>query len=280
MGSAQQGKSRYLKAPFFQLSPFHFKLSTFNFQLYSARKELNRPGTGLFDLDGTLTDPEEGITRSVAYALERFGIEVMDLHTLTPFIGPPLKDSFMRFYGFSDEEALRAVALYRERFSVTGIFENRPYEGMAALLRSLRAEGLRLAVASSKPEIYVKQILEHFDLAAPFAAVCGSELDGRRVKKAEVVACALETLGVAPSPAVVMVGDREHDVAGAKANGLRCVGALYGFGSREELCAAGADFLAESVEDLGRVLRGIPELWTQTEAAASNKEKKPHARSA
>jgi phosphoglycolate phosphatase len=219
-------------------------------------------GAVLFDLDGTLTDPEEGITRSAAYALEHFGIHVEDPHTLTPFIGPPLKDSFMQFYGFSDADALRAVELYRERFSVTGIFENRPYDGVGELLSSLAREGLTLAVASSKPEVFVKRIMEHFGLSAPFAAVCGSELDGRRVKKAEVIAYALETLGLSPSPAVVMVGDRSHDVAGAKANGLRCVGALFGFGGREELEAAGADYLAESVEDLGRVLRAIPELWS------------------
>ena len=218
-------------------------------------------GAVLFDLDGTLTDPEEGITRSVAYALEHFGIHVENTHTLTPFIGPPLKDSFMQFYGFSDADALHAVELYRERFSVTGIFENRPYDGIDELLRSLAREGLTLAVASSKPEVYVKRIMEHFGLAAPFAAVCGSELDGRRVKKAEVIAYALDKLGLAPSPAVVMVGDRSHDVAGAKANGLRCVGALFGFGGREELEAAGAAFFAEDAEDLGRVLRAIPELW-------------------
>ncbi len=198
----------------------------------------------------------------IAYALEHFGIHVEDPHTLTPFIGPPLKDSFMQFYGFSDADALRAVELYRERFSVTGIFENRPYDGVGELLSSLAREGLTLAVASSKPEVFVKRIMEHFGLSAPFAAVCGSELDGRRVKKAEVIAYALETLGLSPSPAVVMVGDRSHDVAGAKANGLRCVGALFGFGGREELEAAGADYLAESVEDLGRVLRAIPELWS------------------
>lgn len=218
-------------------------------------------GTLIFDLDGTLTDPEEGITRCVAHALEGFGIHVEDTHTLTPFIGPPLKDSFMRFYGFSEEEALRAVALYRERFSDVGIFENAPYPGIGPLLGRLREAGLTLAVASSKPEVYVRRILEHFDLAAPFAAVCGSELDGRRVKKAEVVAYALETLGLVPSPAAVMVGDREYDVLGAHGAGLRCVGAVWGFGGREELSRAGAEWLADSVEELDSIVRGIPELW-------------------
>ncbi len=204
----------------------------------------------LFDLDGTLTDPEEGITRSVAHALAHFGIEVSDLRSLRKFIGPPLKDSFMEFYGFSEADALTAIDKYRERFSTVGIFENRLYPGMESVLSRLCGDGLTLAVASSKPEIYVKQIVEHFGLSRFFAAVCGSELDGRRTDKAEVISYALAALSSPPAADCIMVGDRKHDIVGAKKNSLRSVGVLYGFGSRDELLHAGADRLAESVSDV------------------------------
>ena len=203
--------------------------------------------TVLFDLDGTLTDPAEGITNSVAYALERFGIHVEDRTALQPFIGPPLKESFMKFYGLSDADGERAVEIYRESFKPTGIFENRVYPGVPEMLAELKAAGLRLCIASSKPEVFVKQILEHFDLAGYFDAVCGSELDGRRTDKAEVVA---EALRRCPGEHPVMVGDRFHDVAGAKKNGLPCAGVLFGYGGQEELAKAGADFIAADVAAL------------------------------
>lgn len=211
----------------------------------------------LFDLDGTVTDPETGITLSVAYALKHFGIEVEDTGSLRKFIGPPLLDSFMDFYGFSEVKAVEAVDKYRERFSVTGIFENEPYEGMHRLLGSLRDAGYTLAIASSKPEIYTKQIIEHFELAPYFTQVCGSELDGRRTDKAEVITYALEKLGSPAAENVVMVGDRKHDIIGAKKNGLISIGVLYGFGDEAELTEAGADYIAATVDNVGEIIENI-----------------------
>ena len=203
--------------------------------------------TVLFDLDGTLTDPAQGITNSVAYALAQFGIQVEDRHTLLPFIGPPLKESFMVFYGMDSAQAERAVEAYREYFRPKGIFENRVYPGVPEMLAALQKAGLRLCVASSKPQVFVEQILEHFDLARYFDAVCGSELDGRRTDKAQVVA---EALHRCPGERPVMVGDRLHDVAGAHKNGLPCAGVLFGYGGREELAAAGAEYIAAGVPEL------------------------------
>ena len=212
--------------------------------------------TVLFDLDGTLTDPRIGITGSVAYALAKFGISVDDPHrTLTPFIGPPLLESFEKYYGFSRDEARRALAYYREYFAPTGIFENTVYPGIPEALQELRATGRRLCVATSKPEVYARRILEHFSLDSCFDAVCGATLDETRVRKADVIAYALETLGTEPD-AAVMVGDRLHDIEGAHACGLPALGVTYGYGSRNELTAAGADALADTPADAVRVLLG------------------------
>ena len=190
----------------------------------------------LFDLDGTLTDPYEGITRSVQYALARYGINVEDRGPLAAFIGPPLNESFMKYYGFSEEESYRAVEVYREYFRPKGIFENELYPGTVTLLERLTDAGKEVILATSKPEIFAKQVIEHFNIAKYFSKVVGSELDGRRTDKAEVIKAALEGTD---GPAV-MVGDRMHDVAGANANGIPAIGVLWGYGSREELENAGA----------------------------------------
>lgn len=211
----------------------------------------------LFDLDGTVTDPEKGITLCVAHALKHFGIETPELSALRKFIGPPLLDSFMEFYGFSREKAAEAVEKYRERFSVTGIFENEPYPGIERLLGGLKEAGCTLAIASSKPEVYTKRIIEHFELAPYFARVCGSELDGRRTDKAEVIAYALDSLGSPAAEKVLMVGDRRHDVIGAKKNGIVSIGVLYGFGDESELREAGADHIAPTVHDVGVIVESI-----------------------
>ena len=211
----------------------------------------------LFDLDGTVTDPETGITLSVAYALNYFGIEVDDVSSLRKFIGPPLHDSFIDFYGFSKEKAMEAVDKYRERFAVTGIFENEPYDGIHQLLAELKAAGYTLAIASSKPEVFTKRIIEHFELSPYFTEVCGSELDGRRTDKAEVISYALEKLGSPAAENVVMVGDRKHDIIGAKKNGLTSVGVLYGFGDEAELQDAGADYIAATVKEIGSIIADI-----------------------
>ncbi|MBO5197164.1 MAG: HAD family hydrolase [Lachnospiraceae bacterium] len=215
---------------------------------------MNHYTTVLFDLDGTLTDPKVGITSSVAYALKSFGIAVEDLDSLRPFIGPPLKESFMVYYGFSDEQASEAVSKYREYFSVTGIFENEVYEGIPELLSALKCAGRRVILATSKPKIYAEQILEHFGLAKYFDYVAGSELDGTRVKKAEVIDYALAQVGIADRSCAVMVGDRLHDILGAKETGLPSIGVLYGYGNRPELETAGADRIAADVAELERLL--------------------------
>ena len=205
----------------------------------------------LFDLDGTLTDPGVGITNSVAYALERYGIHVADRRTLYPFIGPPLVDSFMRFYDFSAADARAAVDVYREYFADRGIFENELYPGIPALLRRLRDAGLRLIVATSKPEGFAVRIAERFGIAQYFDCVAGASMDETRSRKWEVIEYALARCGVTDRAHVLMVGDREHDVRGAARCGLKCLGVLFGYGSREELSAAGAEALCESVEAVG-----------------------------
>lgn len=204
----------------------------------------------LFDLDGTLTDPKTGITNSVAYALRHFGITVDDPETLTRFIGPPLKDSFMDYYGFDESRANQAVSKYREYFGAAGLYENAVFAGVETLLDRLKKARKTLIVATSKPTVYAVKILAHFRLLRYFDFVSGSELDGSRVKKAEVIAYALERNGVADRSFAVMIGDRKHDVIGAKKNGIDSVGVLYGYGSRAELEQAGVDYIVEQPADL------------------------------
>lgn len=213
----------------------------------------------LFDLDGTLSDPKQGICGSVQYALKSFGIEEPDIDRLESFIGPPLRDSFMKYYGFTPEQAEEAVAKYRERFSVTGKYENTLYPGIAPLLHDLVRAGAKLAIASSKPTVYVEDILVHFGIRQYFDIVVGSELDGTRDRKEEVVDEALRQLdekyGAKPCE-VVMVGDRCFDVEGAKAAGTRSVAVTYGYAQPGELEQAGADIIVRDVEGLRQVLMG------------------------
>lgn len=207
----------------------------------------------LFDLDGTLTDPKVGITTCVQYALKAFGIEENNLDKLEPFIGPPLKDSFMQFYHMNSEQADAAVEKYRERFQDIGLFENEVYIGIPEMLKKLQKKGMHLAVASSKPTVYVERILEHFGIKQYFEVVVGSELDGRRVNKDEVVSEALHQLfgeGTIEHDKVYMIGDRKFDVEGARAQGVESVGVSYGYGSLEELQEAGADYIVESPGEL------------------------------
>lgn len=208
----------------------------------------------LFDLDGTLTDPAIGITNSVRYALKKYGIEVGDRSELYKFIGPPLWDSFEKYCGFSRAEAQNAVEFYREYFREKGMFENLVYNGIEDLLGLLKANGKILIVATSKPEVFAKQILEHFDIAKYFTYIAGSNLDGTRVKKGEVIRYALESCKVGDLSKAVMIGDREHDIIGAKEAGIDSIGVLFGYGDRNELEKAGADFIADTVADIGRIL--------------------------
>lgn len=214
-----------------------------------------RKTTILFDLDGTLTDPMMGITKSVQYALKKHGIIEEDLWNLTKFIGPPLMDSFKRYYGFSEEEARQAVVDYREYFAPTGKFENVVYNGIPEMLQALKEQGFVLAVATSKPEVFAKDILVHFDLEQYFDFVGGALLTGR-TDKAEVIAYVLEHLGVEKQN-VIMVGDREHDIIGAAKNQLDSVGVLYGYGDRAEHEACGAGWIVETVEELKAYLLSL-----------------------
>jgi phosphoglycolate phosphatase len=208
----------------------------------------------LFDLDGTLTDPEIGITNSVMYALEKFGIKVEDRKELLCFIGPPLVDSFMEYYGLSHEDAIKAVAYYREFFPVTGIYQNDVYEGIEDVLEALKNRGKKLILATSKPEKYANIILEHFGLAKYFDCVVGATFDGTLNYKADVIAAALKRGGVDDITKAVMIGDRHHDIDGGKANSLATIGVLYGFGSREEFRECGADFVAETPADILKII--------------------------
>lgn len=204
----------------------------------------------LFDLDGTLTNPELGITNCVMYALEKFGIKEYDRKKLHTFIGPPLTYSFQNFYGLSEEESKQAVAFYRERFSVKGLYENEVYVGVPEMLQNLKEQGKKLIIATSKPEEYTIKILKHFDLYKYFDFVAGATMDGSRGEKADIITYALEISSVEDKCQTIMVGDRKYDILGAKENGLDSIGVLFGFGDYEELTNAGATYIAESVEDV------------------------------
>lgn len=206
-----------------------------------------------FDLDGTLTESGEGITKSVQYALEKLGKPEEDLDKLRVFIGPPLMKQFMKYADVDETEARRAVEYYRERYAVKGIFENRPYDGVENLLRELKGRGYILAVASSKPEYYVTKILDYFNLSSYFEVVVGSEMNGARTSKTEVIEEALKRLNMSDRrKEVLMVGDKEHDVLGARAAGLACVAVGYGYGTKEELTAAQPLKIVASIEELLR----------------------------
>ncbi len=214
----------------------------------------------LFDLDGTLTDSAPGILHSAEYALRTLGFPVPGRATLRRFVGPPLTESFQTLCGLSAADASRAVEAYRVYFRARGMFENRVYDGIPALLRTITRAGRTLALATSKPEVFARQILDHFGLAQYFAVLAGATLDPSRQTKAAVLARALCLLEEAGLPAAaarpVLVGDRLHDVEGAAAHGLPCIGVLYGYGSEEELRQVGARAIAPTVEELAALLLG------------------------
>ena len=207
----------------------------------------------LFDLDGTLTESGPGIISSVRYALAKMGVPSLDDAQLRRFIGPPLLDSFRDHCGLDPADVTVAIAAYREYYATDGQFENAVYDGIPELLTSLRGAGRTLAVATSKAEVFAASILEHFDLAQYFTTIVGSELDGRRTAKADIITEALARLD-RPTTGTVMIGDRSHDVRGAVAVGVGSIGVLWGYGDDEELTAAGADALAATpVELLGQL---------------------------
>ena len=211
----------------------------------------------LLDLDGTVSDPMVGICTSVQYGLHKMGIEVPDIKVLTPFIGPPLRDSFRNYYNIPEEDIEKVVAYYRERFSTVGLFENDLYPGMEEMLRDLKNSGKHLALASSKPRVFVEQILDHFHISEYFEVIMGSELDGTRENKIEIIEECLRLFSKdAPveKGKCVMVGDRKYDIEAAVKAGLPNIGVTYGYGSREELETAGAGEIVDTVEELKRVL--------------------------
>lgn len=216
----------------------------------------------LFDLDGTLTDSREGIVNSIEYMLKHYQITVKNRDELQPWLGPPLKESLMRYCGFAEGKALEGVSVYREYFDRQGIFENQVYPGIEDMLKELKGQGYCLLVATSKPETAAVRVLEHFGLAGYFDYIGGATLDDSRVKKGDVIRYVLASCGASEKVQAIMVGDRKQDVQGAKENGLEVIGVLYGYGSREELEKAGADYLAESPKGLGKLLGEMAEKGT------------------
>ena len=209
----------------------------------------------LFDLDGTLTDPGLGITNAVLYALKRFGIEPASREELYPYIGPPLTDSFQRYHGLTGEQARQALGYYREYFADRGLYENELYPGIESLLQTLQREGYTLLVATSKPEEFTHTILHHFLLDSYFSFVGGNTLDERRPTKAAVIGYIREQYPDMSGENTLMIGDRCYDIEGAHAYGLPAVGVLYGYGSRQELEAAGADELVRTPAALLQEIR-------------------------
>lgn len=211
----------------------------------------------LFDLDGTLTDPREGITRSVQYALAQLGIDEPDLQALEHFIGPPLLQCFMHSYHFDEATAWQAVNHYRARFKVSGLYENRVFEGVEALLSALGEQGRTLYIATSKPTVFAEQIARHFDFARHFKVIYGSELDGTRTDKVELIHYLLQQEGLEPAQSL-MIGDRKHDLIGARRNGLHAAAVGYGFGSIEELQGEAPTYHFQTLAELHQALLGKP----------------------
>lgn len=209
----------------------------------------------LFDLDGTLTDPALGITNGIMHMLKKTGREVPPREELYFFIGPPLIPSFMSVFGMTEEEAKQGLVYYREYFSEIGIFENEPYPGIKDALGKIRDAGLTVGVATSKPEEFAEKILVHFGLREYFDTVSGATMDEKRSTKADVIEYALGRMG-ASSENTVMVGDRHHDVDGAKAFGIPTVGVLWGYGSQKELEDAGAKWIVSSMDEMVSAIIG------------------------
>ncbi|HFJ9437261.1 MULTISPECIES: HAD family hydrolase [Bacillus] len=206
--------------------------------------------TFLFDLDGTLTDPKEGIVNSVLYALKQLGIEELHVSELESFIGPPIQQSLVERYNMNEGEVERAVFYFREYLKQRGLLENNVYEGIPNLLKQLKDTGNRLFIATSKPTVFAKQVLEHFQLTDYFQDIIGSNLDGTRIKKEEIIAHILQTNEDLNKEEIVMIGDRKHDIIGANYNGIASVGILYGYGSETELNEVGATHIVNDIKEL------------------------------
>ena len=212
--------------------------------------------TILFDLDGTLTDPALGITNAVSYALKHYGIDE-DYQNLLRFIGPPLVDSFMEYYGFDHEKAQEAIVYYREYFSDKGLFENVLSDGMEDFLAALKDKGYTLSGVTSKPEEFARTILDHFHLSHYCTQICGATMDSSRSKKGDVIAYALAQLKISDPNTAIMIGDRQHDIVGAHQNQLKAIGVLYGYGDEAEMKEYQADYIAKDLKELMDILSAL-----------------------
>ncbi len=207
----------------------------------------------IFDLDGTLTESGTGIKNSVRYTLQHYGLPMEDDESLNRYVGPPLVNSFQMYMGFTEEQAMEAIKVYRSYFTTKGMFENRVYDGVEQMLKALKAAGKRMFIATGKPTVYSEQILEHFHLEQYFECVCGIGLKEAATEKDELITQVLKFAGITPNECV-MVGDRKFDIMGANTVGVIPIGVTYGYGSREELETAGADMIVDTVEQLQELL--------------------------
>ncbi len=200
----------------------------------------------LFDLDGTITEPFEGITKSVSYSLDRFGIKISDRSRLKGFIGPPLKASYMKYFNFSEEDAEKAVQFYREYYSVKGMYDCELYEGIEKLLAEM-SKKYKLVLATSKPQLFAEKILEKFDIRKYFFHIVGATFDDKISEKSDVIKKVISDLNISPQDAI-MIGDRCFDTDGAKENGMYSLGVTYGYGVKEEF--VNADLVFDSVAEM------------------------------
>lgn len=208
----------------------------------------------LFDLDGTITDSGEGITKAVQYSLKHFDILVENLDDLRKFIGPPLRDSYIKFYDFDNVKAELGIVKFREYYEDKGIFENKLYEGIVTVLEELNKNKKTIILATSKPEVYAKQILKHFNIDKYFSVIAGADFEETRVNKSDVIKYAINQLNIEDLSKVVMIGDREHDIIGAKENNLKSIGVLYGFGDVVELTQCRADYIVKTPQDILNII--------------------------
>lgn len=211
----------------------------------------------LFDLDGTLTDSQEGLFKSFQHALLHFGIDEQNPENLKRFIGPPAHYAFCEFYGFSESDAIKAIEVFRERFSVKGIYENKLYPGIFDMLKSLKESGKVIALATAKPEKFAKTVIEYFDIAQFFDCVVGTSMDNTDHSKTSILNKVLKEIN-ADKASSVMIGDRKFDIEAAKECGILSIGADYGYAPEGELKACGADFVVDSVDELHKLLNGLP----------------------
>ncbi|TYS86106.1 HAD family hydrolase [Rossellomorea aquimaris] len=210
----------------------------------------------LFDLDGTLSDPKEGITKSVQYALENLDVAVPDVHDLECFIGPPLQVSFAEYYDFDEGKTKRAIDFYRERFKEKGMFENKLYSNIPSLLETLKEKGFTLVVATSKPTVFAEQIVKHFNIDQFFSLIAGSSLDGTRTSKTEIIQYILDIYNEYEPGNFIMIGDRKHDIIGAHNTGIDSIGVTYGYGSFEEISESDPIYIVKNVVGIKDVLVG------------------------